>query len=183
MAANFLQTLNWHSDPELMKHIISFYTKVGSCTRDTPRGWHPSHAQHVPRVSVPRPADLVLARRCTHSMHVQRSAAPGSTSSPAVIPWPPCCPPLCTPIALSYPSCHALSPLNTPFPLLPPVSFPLCSQAAAWDSLASFYEACAQIEVDEYRDYEKALQVGAWEDDAWSTGTAHAARSAVTGHR
>lgn len=33
-------------------------------------------------------------------------------------------------------------------------------QAAAWDSLAAFYEACAQIEVDEYRDYEKALQVG-----------------------
>ncbi|PNW79678.1 hypothetical protein CHLRE_08g362650v5 [Chlamydomonas reinhardtii] len=57
MAANYLQTLNWHSDPELMKHIISFYTK-----------------------------------------------------------------------------------------------------AAAWESLASFYEACAQIEVDEYRDYEKALQ-------------------------
>lgn len=28
MAANYLQTLNWHSDPELMKHIISFYTKV-----------------------------------------------------------------------------------------------------------------------------------------------------------
>lgn len=27
------------------------------------------------------------------------------------------------------------------------------------DSLASFYEACAQIEIDEYRDYEKALQV------------------------
>ncbi|GIL44704.1 hypothetical protein Vafri_2223 [Volvox africanus] len=57
MAANYLQTLNWHSDPELMKHIISFYTK-----------------------------------------------------------------------------------------------------ATAWDSLANFYEACAQIEVDEYRDYEKALQ-------------------------
>ncbi len=30
MAANYLQTLNWHSDPELMKHIISFYTKVGN---------------------------------------------------------------------------------------------------------------------------------------------------------
>lgn len=26
------------------------------------------------------------------------------------------------------------------------------------DSLATFYEACAQIEIDEYRDYEKALQ-------------------------
>ena len=33
------------------------------------------------------------------------------------------------------------------------------TQAGAWDSLAGFYEACAQIEVDEYRDYEKALQV------------------------
>lgn len=31
--------------------------------------------------------------------------------------------------------------------------------AQAMDSLASFYEACAQIEIDEYRDYEKALQV------------------------
>jgi hypothetical protein len=29
----------------------------------------------------------------------------------------------------------------------------------AFDALASFYEACAQIEIDEYRDYEKALQV------------------------
>lgn len=28
----------------------------------------------------------------------------------------------------------------------------------AMDSLATFYEACAQIEIDEYRDYEKALQ-------------------------
>ncbi len=28
MAANYLQTLNWHSDPEIMKHIISFYTKA-----------------------------------------------------------------------------------------------------------------------------------------------------------
>jgi hypothetical protein len=28
------------------------------------------------------------------------------------------------------------------------------------DSLAMFYESCAQIEVDEYRDYDKALQVG-----------------------
>ena len=32
-------------------------------------------------------------------------------------------------------------------------------QAKAWDSLSLFYEACAQIEVDEYRDYHKALQV------------------------
>lgn len=61
MAANYLQTLDWHSDPEVMKNIISFYTK-----------------------------------------------------------------------------------------------------AAAMDSLAAFYEACAQIEIDEYRDYEKALQVGTW---------------------
>jgi len=57
MAANYLQTLDWHSDPEIMKNIISFYTK-----------------------------------------------------------------------------------------------------AQAMDSLASFYETCAQIEIDEYRDYEKALQ-------------------------
>lgn len=32
--------------------------------------------------------------------------------------------------------------------------------AQAVDSLAAFYEACAQIEIDEYRDYAKALQVG-----------------------
>mmetsp|Transcript_19068 Transcript_19068/g.64920 ORF Transcript_19068/g.64920 Transcript_19068/m.64920 type:complete len:1396 (+) Transcript_19068:174-4361(+) len=31
------------------------------------------------------------------------------------------------------------------------------TKARAMDSLASFYEACAQIEIDEYRDYEKAL--------------------------
>eukprot|EP00854_Cymbomonas_tetramitiformis_P005426 gene5426-6578_t len=56
MAANYLQTLDWHNDAEIMKSIIQFYTK-----------------------------------------------------------------------------------------------------AKAMDSLSSFYEACAQIEIDEYRDYEKAL--------------------------
>ena len=59
MAANYLQTLDWHSDPEIMKNIISFYSK-----------------------------------------------------------------------------------------------------AQAMDNLAAFYDTCAQIEIDEYRDYEKALQVG-----------------------
>lgn len=33
-------------------------------------------------------------------------------------------------------------------------------QLQAMDSLGSFFEACAQIEIDEYRDYDKALQVG-----------------------
>ena len=56
MSANHLQTLDWHADPEIMKHIIAFYTK-----------------------------------------------------------------------------------------------------AKATESLASFYDACAQMEIDEYRDYEKAL--------------------------
>lgn len=28
MAANYLQTLDWHSDAEIMKNIISFYTKA-----------------------------------------------------------------------------------------------------------------------------------------------------------
>jgi intraflagellar transport protein 140 len=28
MAANYLQTLDWHADPEIMKNIISFYTKA-----------------------------------------------------------------------------------------------------------------------------------------------------------
>ena len=31
MAANYLQTLNWHADPEIMKNIISFYTKAQVC--------------------------------------------------------------------------------------------------------------------------------------------------------
>jgi len=57
MAANYLQTLDWHSDPEIMKNIVSFYSK-----------------------------------------------------------------------------------------------------AQAMDSLSAFYDTCAQIEIDEYRDYEKALQ-------------------------
>ena len=32
-------------------------------------------------------------------------------------------------------------------------------QAKAWDSLLLFFEASAQIEIDEFRDYHKALQV------------------------
>ncbi len=28
MAANYLQTLDWHSNPEIMKNIITFYTKA-----------------------------------------------------------------------------------------------------------------------------------------------------------
>ena len=56
MSANYLQTLDWHADPEIMKNIIAFYTK-----------------------------------------------------------------------------------------------------AKATESLASFFDACAQMEIDEYRDYEKAL--------------------------
>ena len=31
------------------------------------------------------------------------------------------------------------------------------SKAKSFDSLANFYDACAQVEIDEYRDYEKAL--------------------------
>eukprot|EP00803_Ostreobium_quekettii_P010396 evm.model.scf_366.2 EVM.evm.TU.scf_366.2 scf_366:14443-33657(-) len=57
MAANYLRTLDWHGDPSLMKHIVSYYTK-----------------------------------------------------------------------------------------------------GRAHDSLVAFYEACAQIEIDEYRDYDKACQ-------------------------
>lgn len=33
------------------------------------------------------------------------------------------------------------------------------SKAKSYESLASFYDACAQVEIDEYRDYEKALGV------------------------
>ena len=28
LAANYLQNLDWHSDPEIMKNIVSFYTKA-----------------------------------------------------------------------------------------------------------------------------------------------------------
>ena len=28
LAANYLQTLDWHSDPEIMRNIVSFYTKA-----------------------------------------------------------------------------------------------------------------------------------------------------------
>jgi intraflagellar transport protein 140 len=30
-------------------------------------------------------------------------------------------------------------------------------KAKSFESLANFYDACAQVEIDEYRDYEKAL--------------------------
>ena len=32
------------------------------------------------------------------------------------------------------------------------------SKAKAYDSISTFYEGCAQIEIDEYKSYEKALQ-------------------------
>ena len=28
LAANYLQNLNWHSEPEIMKNIINFYNKA-----------------------------------------------------------------------------------------------------------------------------------------------------------
>ena len=31
MAANYLQTLDWHSNPDVMKNIITFYTKAQVC--------------------------------------------------------------------------------------------------------------------------------------------------------
>ena len=31
------------------------------------------------------------------------------------------------------------------------------NKAKAFENLAGFYDACAQVEIDEYRDYEKAL--------------------------
>lgn len=30
-------------------------------------------------------------------------------------------------------------------------------KAKSFESLSNFYDACAQVEIDEYRDYEKAL--------------------------
>jgi len=32
LAANFLQNLDWHNDPEIMKKIIDFYSKVRTTT-------------------------------------------------------------------------------------------------------------------------------------------------------
>jgi intraflagellar transport protein 140 len=31
------------------------------------------------------------------------------------------------------------------------------SKAKAYDNLASFFEACSNVEIDEYRDYDKAI--------------------------
>ena len=31
------------------------------------------------------------------------------------------------------------------------------TKAKAWDSLANFFDSCASVEIDEYRDYDKAL--------------------------
>ncbi len=49
--------------------------------------------------------------------------------------------------------------LNLPFSLAYLYVGVCCAQAKAWDSLALFFEACAQIEIDDFRDYQKALQV------------------------
>ncbi|KAJ9518877.1 hypothetical protein QJQ45_026278, partial [Haematococcus lacustris] len=88
MAANYLQTLDWHADPDIMKNIISFYTKAQARLHLTQEPWPHLHVA----------AELL---------------------APLAIAWP---------------------------------------ATLAMDSLAAFYEACAQIEIDEYRDYEKALQ-------------------------
>jgi intraflagellar transport protein 140 len=31
------------------------------------------------------------------------------------------------------------------------------TKAKAFDNLAGFFDACSQVEIDEYRDYEKAI--------------------------
>jgi hypothetical protein len=36
------------------------------------------------------------------------------------------------------------------------------NKAKALDSLASFYEACAQVEIDDYQNYEKVCFVAPW---------------------
>ena len=35
-------------------------------------------------------------------------------------------------------------------------------KAKAFDKLAAFYDACAQVEIDEYRDYDKAERIPSW---------------------
>lgn len=43
MAANYLQSLDWRKDPEIMKNIISFYTK--GCALDLLAGFYEACAQ------------------------------------------------------------------------------------------------------------------------------------------
>ena len=43
MAANYLQSLDWKKDPEIIKHIISFYTKGKA--QETLAGFYDACAQ------------------------------------------------------------------------------------------------------------------------------------------
>ena len=46
MAANYLQTLDWRKDPEIMKNIITFYTKGRAM--ESLAGFYDACAQVIP---------------------------------------------------------------------------------------------------------------------------------------
>ena len=58
MAANYLQTLDWRSDPEVMKNIITFYTKGKAL--ESLAGFYDACAQvsHTPLMVWPHPLSL-----------------------------------------------------------------------------------------------------------------------------
>eukprot|EP00976_Prorocentrum_cordatum_P088995 1187569-Prorocentrum_minimum.AAC.3 len=149
MAANYLQTLDWHNDAEVMKSIINFYTKRR--IRSSPT--------RIVRNSV-RP--FVLYRGLNGGVEPFREETAGSQElHGAQGAWhtEPS-------LAKAIGRCVEYAPHGVvrladvwTMPLTDSSGWSICDlrQARATDSLASFYEACAQIEIDEYRDYEKAL--------------------------
>ena len=50
MAANYLQTLDWRKDPEIMKNIITFYTKGRAM--ESLAGFYDACAQVCPTLSL-----------------------------------------------------------------------------------------------------------------------------------
>ena len=59
MAANYLQTLDWRSDPEVMKNIITFYTKGKAL--ESLAGFYDACAQVGPTLHYP----LTILPHCT----------------------------------------------------------------------------------------------------------------------
>lgn len=61
MAANYLQSLDWRKDPEIMKNIISFYTKGRAL--DLLAGFYDACAQvHPPSVTAEGVCSLALGQ-------------------------------------------------------------------------------------------------------------------------
>lgn len=63
MAANYLQSLDWRKEPEIMKNIISFYTKGRAL--DLLAGFYDACAQVQPRVALRRVAGVGHAASLT----------------------------------------------------------------------------------------------------------------------